>query len=220
MLEIRDEQGKATGIIKPRSKVHEDGDLHGCSHVWVVRMIPVESEDQKERFKIQVLVQRRSFKKDSYPGLLDISAAGHLDPGETYENGAYRELEEELGVKKEDIAGNRLRYLFMFRNHYITEFYNKPFNDNEIDAVYLAEVDQPESFFQIQKEEIEEVIWMDADKVLEEKRKNNPEYCVPLWEFEQLYPHLQAHVRFANEGIEWTWKEHLSRAYKNWKPKK
>lgn len=209
MLEIRDEDGTPTGIIKPRSLVHRDGDLHGCSHIWVMRMIEEEGV-----FRCQVLLQRRSYGKDSFPGLWDISSAGHLDPGETYESGAYRELEEELGVSRGDISGERLRYLFLFRNEYQGEFYGKPFHDNELDAVYLAEVDQPGSFFRFQKEEIEEVRWMDAAEVLQRKRDADPEYCLPRWEFEQLYPHLEAFERFANEGHEWTWREHIDRVYR------
>jgi len=45
----------------------------------------------------QVLIQRRS-EHISKPLLLDNSAAGHVDEGETYYEVAVRELEEELGV--------------------------------------------------------------------------------------------------------------------------
>ncbi len=46
----------------------------------------------------QVLVQQRSTKV-AKPLLLDASAAGHVDEGETYEETAKRELYEELGLK-------------------------------------------------------------------------------------------------------------------------
>ena len=36
-LDIRTADGKKTGQIKAREKVHEDGDLHGTSHVWIAR---------------------------------------------------------------------------------------------------------------------------------------------------------------------------------------
>src|SRR5208283_4017569 len=36
-----------------------------------------------------------------HPGKLDSSAAGHVDPGETYAETAIRELQEELGIKAE-----------------------------------------------------------------------------------------------------------------------
>lgn len=36
-LDIRDKNGNPTGVIKERSLVHADGDLHGTSHVWIVK---------------------------------------------------------------------------------------------------------------------------------------------------------------------------------------
>ncbi len=46
----------------------------------------------------QVLIQRRSLRLLSSPGLWDQSAAGHVDQGETYLSAALRELAEEIGV--------------------------------------------------------------------------------------------------------------------------
>jgi 8-oxo-dGTP pyrophosphatase MutT (NUDIX family) len=37
-------------------------------------------------------------KKDSHPGWWDISMGGHVDPEETYEEAAAREVHEELGL--------------------------------------------------------------------------------------------------------------------------
>ena len=36
-LDIRDKNGNPTGEVKERSLVHADGDIHGTSHVWIVR---------------------------------------------------------------------------------------------------------------------------------------------------------------------------------------
>ena len=36
-LDIRTENGELTGEIKERTQVHTDGDIHGTSHVWLVR---------------------------------------------------------------------------------------------------------------------------------------------------------------------------------------
>lgn len=36
-LDIVDENGEPTGVVKERSEVHRDGDLHRTAHVWIVR---------------------------------------------------------------------------------------------------------------------------------------------------------------------------------------
>ena len=86
---LRREDGSLTGEIKLRALVHRDGDLHGASHVFLARLRGERAE---------LLLQKRSAQKDSFPGLYDISAAGHLDPGEDFAAAARRELAEELGV--------------------------------------------------------------------------------------------------------------------------
>lgn len=183
LLEIRDETGTPTGLIKPRGLVHRDGDLHGCSHIFVVRA--------GENDNTLVLFQRRSYTKDSFPGKLDTSSAGHLAVGDTYETGAYRELKEELGVDKKDLTGQELHFLFYYRQNYVEEFYGKPFHDNEINAVFLAEVDWPAEKFRFEKEEIENVEWLDAKEVLDRLAKDDKDFCVSKREYRQLYPYIE-----------------------------
>ena len=88
-FDIRDENGKITGEVKERSLVHQDGDLHGTVHIWVVR---------KTKKGYDVLLQKRSAEKDSFPGCYDISSAGHVEAGFDYKESALRELQEELGI--------------------------------------------------------------------------------------------------------------------------
>lgn len=45
-----------------------------------------------------IFLQKRSLTKDSFPGIWTCSVAGHVDSGETYEQAAFRELKEELGI--------------------------------------------------------------------------------------------------------------------------
>ncbi|MFH0824140.1 MAG: NUDIX domain-containing protein [Pseudomonadota bacterium] len=85
ILEIVDALDNVVGTAR-RGKIHEKGLLHRAVHVFVF--------DGKGR----VFVQRRSAAKDRFPGVLDSSAAGHVDPGESYEAAAVRELREELGL--------------------------------------------------------------------------------------------------------------------------
>ena len=69
-----------------RSIVHREGIWHRASNVFV--FFPDG----------RLLIQRRQFSKDICPGAWDVSAAEHLKPGETCEEGALRGLEEELGI--------------------------------------------------------------------------------------------------------------------------
>lgn len=70
----------------PRSHVHASGLLHRAVHILVFN----QSGD--------LLLQKRSAWKDREPSKWDSSAAGHLEPGETYTAAAQRETAEELGI--------------------------------------------------------------------------------------------------------------------------
>ena len=37
LIDVRRKNGSCTGEVKERSLIHRDGDLHGTSHVWIVR---------------------------------------------------------------------------------------------------------------------------------------------------------------------------------------
>lgn len=56
-----------------------------------------------------LFVQKRTISKDIFPGYYDPVAGGVVLEGESYEQGARRELEEELGI-----CGLLLRWLFEF----------------------------------------------------------------------------------------------------------
>jgi isopentenyl-diphosphate Delta-isomerase len=74
--------GKAT-----RAEIHSKNWIHRAVHIFVFNP------------KGEIYIQRRSSKKDRHPLKLDSSAAGHVDPGETYEQTALRELSEELSLE-------------------------------------------------------------------------------------------------------------------------
>lgn len=86
-FDIYDNEFKFAGTAT-RSEVHAKGLWHRTFQCWIVN---------EQDGETTLLYQRRHPEKDTYPGLLDISCAGHLIAGETIEEG-HRELEEELGV--------------------------------------------------------------------------------------------------------------------------
>jgi isopentenyl-diphosphate delta-isomerase len=71
-------------------------------------------------------IQQRSFKQELYPGYWDVSAAGHVRAGESKEDSALRELNEELGI-----TGVKLHLLYEIQasqktdNTYISIFFCK-----------------------------------------------------------------------------------------------
>ena len=80
-LDIVDENGVPTGQVVSRQEAHRLGLRHRTSHVWIVR---------RREGNLQVLLQKRSEEKDSYPGCYDISSAGHIPAGADFVPSALR----------------------------------------------------------------------------------------------------------------------------------
>jgi isopentenyl-diphosphate Delta-isomerase len=70
-----------------RSVVHAQRLLHRAVHIFLFNS------------RGQLLVQRRSASKDEYPLTYTSSASGHVGAGESYEECAPRELQEEIGLE-------------------------------------------------------------------------------------------------------------------------
>ncbi len=88
IFEIVNERDEVIGRM-PRSEVHRRGLRHRAVHV-----LAYNGEGE-------LFLQKRSMRKDCFPGVWDSSASGHVDPGETYEACAEREVAEELGWRSE-----------------------------------------------------------------------------------------------------------------------
>ncbi len=165
-LDICDEQGNPVGHRIARDEAHEKGILHRTVHVWVVR---------KACDQTQLLVQKRSMKKESYPGKLDTSAAGHILAGDEPLPSAIRELYEELGIK----AGEEdLQFVDRFRIQHAEEFHGRIFRDNEIVFMYVYDKTINMEDIILQKEEVESVEWMDAGYVYNACMNHDPLFCI------------------------------------------
>src|ERR1700722_17566559 len=70
-----------------RGEVHRLGLKHRAVHVLVFNR------------RGEIFLQKRSMRKDTFPGAWDSSASGHLDSGESYDDCAVRELREEIGLQ-------------------------------------------------------------------------------------------------------------------------
>jgi isopentenyldiphosphate isomerase len=88
---VDSETGDVIGEVD-RVVAHRDGIWHASIHVWVV--------DEAG----QILLQQRSFEKDQFPGMWDISAAGHIGAG----TDGFEEVAEELGA---DVTADDLLFV-------------------------------------------------------------------------------------------------------------
>ncbi len=174
ILDVVDENGVPTGKTVERVKAHEKGIRHRTSHVWIVR---------KKYGELQVLLQKRSDEKDSYPGCYDISSAGHIPAGADFVPSAVRELREELGVDAglEDLIQCGQRH-FEFREY----FHGKEFVDNQVSNVYAMILDREENEFTLQEEEVSAVKWIGFDECIDKVRSNEIPNCIFPEELEMV----------------------------------
>ena len=173
LFDILKEDGSLAGIVRERGVVHLDGSLHPTSHIWIVRRNHSSGWD--------LLLQKRSFSKDSNPGCYDISSAGHVSAGDTYLPAALRELGEELGIRAEEkdlhLAGMRKAY-------FEDVFYGKPFRDYEISAVYVYDKPVDEKKLVLQESEVEDVKWMDFQECCRRVDHGVMKHCIYMDELE------------------------------------
>jgi isopentenyl-diphosphate delta-isomerase type 1 len=93
LLDLVDEAGRVIGTAS-REECHSHPLIaHRAVHVFVRN--PAGA----------IFLQKRSRTKRIQPGRWDTSVGGHLNAGESYEDGAERELLEELGVSVKDAGG-------------------------------------------------------------------------------------------------------------------
>lgn len=167
LFETLHEDGTPTGHIKERSLVHRDGDWHGTVHTWIVR--------RRMDGGWQLLFQRRSHEKESFPRKYDISSAGHREAGEEALSSAVRELREELGLVVEP---EELEYLCQRWGVVQEEFCGRPYFDREIASLYLLERDVDTEQLEFCDGEVESVRWIDLEVCVREIQEEDSRYCV------------------------------------------
>lgn len=160
------EDGEKTGRKVEREEAHATGILHATSQIFIYRY---------HNGKLQILLQRRSENKDSFPGKLDISAAGHVPSGLSYDETAKKELFEELSIV---MPIDKLERVGIFRTSKSNVFYGKPFLDEQFSAVYIAENDIDAENIKFQREEISQVLWLDADEIKKRINSGDDEFCI------------------------------------------
>ncbi len=138
-IDILDKYGKATGEIRLKSEAHKLGLYHASTHIWFYTI------------KGTILFQKRVDTKDTYPGLWDVSVAGHIETGETPINAAIREIKEEIGlmVSKKDLE--------LIRVYHSEKKPHSNIYDNEFQHIFLVQLNVDVSQLSLQKEEVSDV---------------------------------------------------------------
>ncbi|MCH3885029.1 NUDIX hydrolase [Tenacibaculum aquimarinum] len=155
LLNILTPEGEPTGKTALKSEAHKNGWFHATVHVWIF------TSDKK------ILLQKRALTKKVFPGLWDISVAGHVAAGEETLTSAKREVFEEIGLQIDDEdlikIGTRI--------HQIS--HPNGIQDNEHHHVFIAELKVPIEDLKIQKEEVDAIKLFDLSTLKNTKNLEN-----------------------------------------------
>lgn len=158
-LNYYDENGKKLGIIN-RHQAIEQGLLIESAQIWIIN--PKTKE---------VLMQKRSKNKQNDPGMIDVSASGHVKPEETPMQAIIREGKEEVGKKAFEKLIPTIKKLIGFEIDFSKEGRKGRYINYEYIAFSTAELEEYEK----QDEEVEKLFFMNyynVKKLIENKDKN------------------------------------------------
>ena len=156
-LEVYSPEGTKTGQKKSKSEIHRKGLFHSTVHVWIF------TEEGN------ILIQKRSKKKELNPGVWDVSVAGHIKFNENIKKAAIRETLEETGI---NINTKDLLKIGVYRSINIhptaidKEFFhtyilkidknsiNLGFKNNEVDDLKFISIEEMESLIKEENNKI------------------------------------------------------------------
>lgn len=172
LIDILDSNGNHTGRSCLKSIAHQHGYYHATIHAWLY------TNDGK------VLMQQRGFDKKTYPGLWDVSVAGHVHAGESIEEAAIREVEEEVGLK---IEAHQLKKIAIRKGE---RKHPNGILDNEFYHVFLVELKECFHKLTKQDDEVAAIELFDLD-ILKGTKGNLP-----------MVPNTTEYFQFINSEIQ------------------
>ena len=149
-IDIVTKDGEPTGQIALKSEAHKNGWYHNTIHVWLYTK------------QGEILLQQRSHKKTIHPLLWDVSAAGHIDAGETFLEAAIRETKEELGLELQPTDLNKIGVAL-----HESSYDDGAIQDNEFHQVYIAELNVALNDLNPQEDEVEALKLVSFEKFLQ-----------------------------------------------------
>jgi|SRR3989344_5734 len=137
---------------KERTEVVYKTDIYRVSALWLTNS------------RGQTLLAKRAAKKDKDPGKWGPAVAGTIDQGETYDENIYKEAEEEIGLTDE-LFKKGLKILIKYPRTYFCQW-------------YFITLDRDVDSFVMQKDEVDELAWIDIEQ-LKREVKAEPDKYVP-----------------------------------------
>ncbi|MHA7060050.1 NUDIX hydrolase [Aquimarina sp. M1] len=147
LIDILDKNGKPTREVRLKSEAHQLGLYHSSVHIWLYT---------KEG---NLLFQKRSNNKDTFPNLWDVSVAGHIGTGESAKESALREIQEEIGIS---VAQEDLEFI---RTCLAKKRPRSDIFDNEFHHVFISELKVSLDELTLQKEEVSDIKLMPLAKL-------------------------------------------------------
>lgn len=153
LVDVLNEKGMYTGRKETREKCSKDGLWHKAVCVFIINS------------KNQVLLQKRSANKKTWPNMWDVTAGGNVLAGEFGFQAIIRECREELGIV---LNQNEITFIgSVVSTNKKGDIINNYFNE-----YYIAYKEVDTAKVQLQKEEVSEVKWMDKDEIIQRVRNN------------------------------------------------
>jgi isopentenyldiphosphate isomerase len=167
LIDIVTKNGLPTGETALKSVIHTKGYLHNTAHIWFY------TNDGK------ILLAQRAASKSIYPLLWDVSVAGHIDAGESIENGAIREIKEEIGLQIKSTDLEKIGVFECFQS------YPNGIKDNEFHNTYIVQLEVPIASLTPQEEEVQalKLVTISTFKTLLENSKINGHFVASNYNY-------------------------------------
>ena len=146
IVEVLSHSGEYTGKLVSKEHAHRRGLWHATVHIWLLND------------KSQFLLQRRSVQKEIFPGLWDVSVAGHIEAGESPEEAACREISEELGL---EVPASGLAHFGRLSRETLHSLQN---HDREWQDLFILPLENTPQLA-LNSTEVQEIKWLDIKEL-------------------------------------------------------
>lgn len=178
-LNYLDENGNKLGIVEREEGIDKSLLLEAVQ-IWIIN--PKTN---------QVLMQRRSYDKENDPGMIDVSASGHVHTNETPMQAIIREGQEELGEDAFNTIIGHIKKVMDFK----LDFTKAGRKGKYLTHEYMTYSEQSLEKYVKQDEEVEELFFMDYEEVKNLIRSRDKNMRIPYNEdIENLLQMIDAQV--------------------------